>query len=71
MLPGAGSETVADLEEHAFKRDRSFLGKLAVTLVLAVAASTVIYVQLTSSSNAGCAARAYLGEPETADPPSP
>ena len=59
-----GCETVTDLEEHAFKRDRGFLVKLAISLSLAVVAASLAFMGLTSDQGAGCAARSYLGEPQ-------
>ena len=59
-----GCETVTDLEEHAFKRDRGFLVKLAISLSLAVVAASLAFMGLTSDRSAGCAARSYLGEPQ-------
>ncbi len=50
---------MADLEEHALKRDKRFVGRLIVGLVLAALAGFFLYAQLTSSSVGGCAARTF------------
>jgi hypothetical protein len=52
---------MADLEEHAFKRDRRFLVRLVVTLVVAGVAAAFIGGRLTSEGTAGCAAEAIEG----------
>ncbi len=52
---------VADLEEHAFKRDKRFVVRLVLALALAAVAGAFIYGRLTSARTAGCAADALLG----------
>jgi len=51
--------TVADLEEHAFRRDKSFLVRLVVLLLLGIFGGLWLMSHLTSSSFAGCAARTF------------
>ena len=53
---------MADLEEHAFKRDRRFLVRLVLTMAVAMGAGVYVYAHLTSRSTAGCAARLFVGE---------
>jgi hypothetical protein len=52
---------MADLEEHAFKRDRRFLVRLVVTLTVAGLVATFLGGRLTSGGTAGCAADAIQG----------
>ncbi len=52
---------MADLEEHAFKRDKRFVVRLALTLAVALVAGVAIYGRLTSAGTADCAADAFLG----------
>jgi len=52
---------MADLEEHAFKRDKRFVVRLVITLFLAVLGGVFIYGRLTSQGTASCAADAMLG----------
>ncbi|MFT3927531.1 MAG: hypothetical protein QM778_33670 [Myxococcales bacterium] len=52
---------MADLEEHALKRDRRFVVRLVVTLTLAFIAGLFLFAQLTSDRTAGCAADTMLG----------
>jgi hypothetical protein len=52
---------MADLEEHAFKRDKRFVVRLVLTLSLAALAGLYIYAHLTSARTAGCAADSALG----------
>ena len=47
---------MADLEQHAFKRDRRFVVRLALTLALGLLFGVFMYGQLTSKRAAGCAA---------------
>jgi hypothetical protein len=54
---------MADLEEHALKRDKRFIVRLVVTLLLAFVAGLFLVAQLTSERTAGCAADAVLGAP--------
>lgn len=52
---------MADLEEHALKRDRGFLVRLVVLIVLGAVGGLWAVSHLTGSGFAGCAART-LGE---------
>jgi hypothetical protein len=52
---------MADLEEHAFKRDKRFIIRLVLTLSLSSLFGFYIYGHLTSRSTAGCAADTALG----------
>lgn len=56
---------MADLEEHALKRDRRFVVRLVTTLVLAFMAGLFLFAQLTSDRTAGCAADTFLGTEST------
>ena len=53
---------MADLEELAVKRDRGYLVRLVLTLVLALAASAFLWQGLTGDRVGGCLAGAFLGE---------
>jgi hypothetical protein len=55
---------MADLEEHAFKRDRRFVVRLVVGLLVAALGGLFIAARLTSDSTAGCAADAMVDEPK-------
>ena len=52
---------MADLEEHAFKRDKRFVIRLVLTLSLSFLFGLYIYGHLTSKRTAGCAADSALG----------
>ncbi len=58
--------TMADLEEHALKRDKRFVVRLVLGLGVALLAGLFIAARLTSDNTAGCAAGAMLGS-EPAD----
>jgi hypothetical protein len=62
---------MADLEEHAFKRDRRFLVRLAVTLAVAGVVAAFIGGRLTSEGTSGCAAEAIEGAPPAAERSQP
>jgi hypothetical protein len=47
---------MADLEEHAFKRDKRFIVRLVLTLALAILFGLYVYEHMTSRRTAGCAA---------------
>lgn len=51
---------MADLEEHAFKRDKRFVVRLVLTLVVALLGGVFIYGRLTNQGTASCAAGAFL-----------
>jgi uncharacterized ion transporter superfamily protein YfcC len=53
---------MADLEEHAFKRDKRFVIRLVLTVLVALVATVFISGWLTHEGTAGCAAGAMLGE---------
>ena len=50
---------MADIEEHAIKRDKKFLVRLILLLVLGIAGSLWIYTKLTSKELGSCAARSF------------
>lgn len=52
---------MADLEQHAFKRDRRFIVRLVLTLAVSLVFGLFIYDHLTSRRTAGCAADTALG----------
>lgn len=52
---------MADLEQHAFKRDKRFVVRLVLTLSLALLFGLYIYGHLTSRRTAGCAAETAVG----------
>jgi hypothetical protein len=51
---------MADLEEHAFKRDKRFIVRLVLTLSLSALFGLYVYAHLTSKRTAGCAADSAL-----------
>lgn len=53
---------MADLEEHAFKRDKRFIVRLVLTLALATVFGLYIYEHMTSRRTAGCAADMIGGD---------
>jgi len=59
---------MADLEEHAIQRDKRFVFRLVVSLVIAAAAGLWIASHLTSSSTGSCAASLFG---ESAPAPGP
>jgi hypothetical protein len=54
---------MADLEELAVKRDRGYLVRLVLLLVLGLGASAFLWQGLTGDRVGGCLAGAFLGEP--------
>jgi hypothetical protein len=60
---------MADLEEHAFKRDRRFVVRLVLTMIVALIGGLYLYAQLTSRRTAGCAAEAVSGSGGAAKSP--
>lgn len=58
---------MADLEEHAIQRDRRWVFRLAISLVLAAAGGLWIASHLTSQSTGSCAASLFG---ESAPPPT-
>jgi len=51
---------MADLEEHAFKRDRRFVVRLVLALIVALLGGLFIYGRLTHQGTASCAADAFV-----------
>ena len=60
----AGAERMADLEQHAFRRDKRFVVRLVVGLIVATLGGLFVSGQLTNQRNAGCAADALV-DPRT------
>ena len=58
---------MADLEDHAFKRDRGFLVRLVLSLTVGILFGAVVYNQLTSQRTSNCAVNLLLSG-ETAAP---
>lgn len=58
---------MADLEQHAFKRDKRFVVRLIVGLIAATLGGLFVSGRLTSQSTAGCAADALV-EPQAPRP---
>jgi hypothetical protein len=58
---------VADLEQLAVKRDRGYLLRLVLMLLLGLGASAVVWQALTGDRVSGCVANAFLGQ----DGPAP
>jgi len=52
---------MADLEEHAFRRDKRFVVRLVLTLSLATLGGLFVYKNLTRGTGAGCTAGSLLG----------
>jgi hypothetical protein len=50
---------MADLEEHAFRRDRRFLVRLVLLLTVGIIGGLWAVSHLTSSSFGSCAARTF------------
>ena len=50
---------VADLEKHAFKRDRRFIVRLVLLLAIALLAGVFLWAKMTSTSFGTCAAGAF------------
>jgi uncharacterized membrane protein YjdF len=53
---------VTDLEELALRRDRGYLVRLVLFLVLSLGAGAVIMRWLTGANTIGCATDAFLGQ---------
>jgi len=62
---------MADLEEHAFKRDKRFVLRLLLAIVVALMGGIFIYGRLTNQGTASCAAGAMLGAAESESTPEP
>jgi hypothetical protein len=52
---------MADLEQHAFKRDKRFIVRLVLALGASVIFGLYVYSHLTSRRTAGCAAETAVG----------
>ena len=52
---------MADLEQHAFKRDKRFIVRLVLTLAVSLIFGLYVYSHLTSRRTAGCAAESAAG----------
>lgn len=61
---------MADLEKHAFKRDKRFLVRLFLFLGVGAVLGGVLMVGLTSSGVATCAAETFGGAAEPPTEPS-
>ena len=65
VLPiGRGPGTVvlvAELEEHAFRRDRGFVVKLVVIVLAGSLVGAFLFGQLTQDNLGGCLARTFFG----------
>ncbi len=48
---------MADLEEHALKRDKRFLIRLALSLCVGLAGGLVLFAQMTRRSTGSCIAQ--------------
>jgi hypothetical protein len=66
IAPAQGASAMADLEQHAFKRDRRFVVRLVLMLACGLLFGLFVYAQLTSDHTAGCAADAALGKDQKA-----
>ncbi|MFW6049574.1 MAG: hypothetical protein ACODAU_00280 [Myxococcota bacterium] len=65
---------MADLEEHALKRDRRFLVRLLLAVLVGAAGGAFLYATLTGSRVGGCAAETFEGvtdDPEAEEAPVP
>lgn len=56
---------MADLEQDAFKRDRRFVVRLLIVLVVGVLGGLWMFAELTGERVAGCAAESFVGVTET------
>jgi hypothetical protein len=61
---------VADLEELAVRRDRGYLVRLILFLVLGIVASVFIWKGLTGHGTTSCVANAFLGQGGAAGAPA-
>lgn len=59
---------MANLEEEAFRRDRRFLWRLGLVLILGALAGLWMFAELTGERVAGCAAQSFGGVTGTAVP---
>jgi hypothetical protein len=56
MLPG-----VADIEVEALKKDRRFLVRLVLVMIVGIALGLWVFTKMTSNETQGCAADAVTG----------
>ena len=56
---------VADLEQDAFRRDRRFVVRLILVMVVGLIGGVWMFAGLTGETVAGCAARAFGAVTET------
>jgi len=61
---------MADLEKLAIKRDRGYLVRLIILLVLGALGGGYIFVYLTGSGFSGCVTDAYMGTTKSSKPES-
>jgi hypothetical protein len=61
---------VADLEQLAVKRDRGYLLRLVLLLLLGLGASAVVLKALTGDGVTGCVANTFLGQDAAPAAPS-
>lgn len=61
---------MTDLEELAIRRDRGYLVRLVLVLLLGIGACVFIMQWLTGSHTVGCVASAFLGQ-ESVGKPAP
>lgn len=55
---------MADIEQDAFKRDRRFLVRLVLVMIVAIIAGVVLFANLTGERAKGCATEAVGGVAE-------
>ena len=60
---------MADLEEHAIKRDKRFLFRMIVGMIIAVVGGILVWSWLAGEEVAGCAARGFGNVTESNAPP--
>jgi hypothetical protein len=56
---------MANLEQDAFKRDRRFIVRLVLVLIVGTAGGLWMFAELTGQRVAGCAAEAFGGVTDT------
>lgn len=62
---------MADLEHHALKRDRRFLVRLVLFLLVGAGFGAFLYAKLTSTEVGTCAADAFRGSGGSVERPGP
>jgi hypothetical protein len=62
---------MADLEKLALQRDRGYLVRLILLLLVGVVASAFVFAWLTGSGTSGCLARWIGGSDATQQTPEP